>query len=62
MSEFFRDDFFWMLREAKGYFPWVQERPYRLARHLRLRHRRHCPMCDDSVLFQADQEKKGVGC
>ncbi|MEW6363309.1 MAG: hypothetical protein AB1714_01580 [Acidobacteriota bacterium] len=43
----FKDDFFWMLREGKGYFAWIHGQPYRLARHLRFGHRGHCPLCDD---------------
>lgn len=28
----FQDDFFWMLRESKGYYPWVKDDSYRLVR------------------------------
>jgi hypothetical protein len=54
MNDVFKEEFFWMLRESKGYFPWIQEQPYRLAKHLRFGHRRHCPMCDDG--FPAPRE------
>ncbi|MBF0567693.1 MAG: hypothetical protein HQK95_02380 [Nitrospirae bacterium] len=26
----FQDEFFWMLKESKGYYPWVKDRPYEL--------------------------------
>jgi hypothetical protein len=54
MSDIFKEDFFWMLRESKGYFPWIQGQPYRLAKHLRFGHRGRCPMCDDR--FPAPRE------
>jgi hypothetical protein len=47
MNEQFKDDFFWMLREGNGYFPWIQDRSYRLARHIRYGYRGHCPICDE---------------
>lgn len=29
----FRDEFYWMLRESKGYQPWLKGHPHRLFRH-----------------------------
>lgn len=43
----FQEDFFWMLREGKGYFPWLKGDSYRLLKHLRWYGRRKCPMCHD---------------
>ena len=44
----FQDDFFWMLRENKGYYPWVNGHPYRLRKFLFNRHHRMCPECYES--------------
>lgn len=44
----FQDDFFWMMRESKGYYPWVNGNPYRLRNILYNRHHRMCPECHDS--------------
>ncbi len=46
MIDTFKIDFYWMLRETKGYFAWIQDRPDLLARHLSWSHRRKCPECD----------------
>ena len=46
MLEAFRDEYFWMLRESKGYVPWLSKHGYRLVRHV-IGRRRRCPMCDD---------------
>jgi hypothetical protein len=47
MIDAFKDDYFWMLREGKGYFPWLSGNSYQLARHLGWNHHRKCPMCHD---------------
>jgi hypothetical protein len=43
MLDFFKPDFFWMLREAKGYFPWAKRHPYKLYSYMW----RKCHMCHD---------------
>jgi len=45
----FKPDFFWMLRESKGYFPWVQHSPHRLERHLFGEHPFPCHRCHGPV-------------
>lgn len=39
MLDIFKDEFNWMLRERKGYFPWLNNNSYRLFRHMYMRHR-----------------------
>lgn len=46
MIRAFRDEYFWMLRESKGYIPWLSKYGYKFARHVFGR-RRRCPMCDE---------------
>lgn len=41
----FQDEFFWMMRESKGYYPWVNKHSYRLRQFLYNRHHRMCPEC-----------------
>ena len=45
--EAFKEDYFWMMRESSGYFPWLQGDSYKLLRHLRWYARNKCPMCHD---------------
>lgn len=46
MLQAFKDEYFWMLRESKGYVPWLTKYGHRFARRiLGLGHRKHC--CDD---------------
>ena len=47
MIQKFKDEFYWMLRESKGYFPWVRENNYRLRKFVFDRHHRQCPECHD---------------
>ena len=49
MIDTFKDDFFWMMRENKGYFPWVGSDSWKLAKHLRWHHHRKCLMCHDGI-------------
>ncbi|MBM4241882.1 MAG: hypothetical protein FJ150_09530 [Euryarchaeota archaeon] len=48
MIQKFQDEFFWMMRELKGYYPWVNGDAYRLRKILYNRHHRMCPECYDS--------------
>ncbi len=50
MIDIFKNDFYWMLRERKGYFSWIKDNPDKLARHLLNYNRRRCPMCEDRIL------------
>ena len=45
MIENFKDDFFWMLRQSKGYFPWIDDDNYRLQRLFYRSHYKMCPEC-----------------
>jgi len=44
MIDYFKEDYFWMLREGKGYFPWLSGDTYKISRYLRLNEKRKC-MC-----------------
>jgi hypothetical protein len=41
----FQDEFFWMMREGKGYYPWVKGNQYRLRKILYNQKHRMCPEC-----------------
>ncbi len=45
MTEKFRNDFNWMLRESKGYFPWLNYDSHRIHRYLFTSHHHKCPHC-----------------
>lgn len=45
MIKKFKDEYFWMLREGKGYFPWIKDNAYRLARHLYWERHSRCIEC-----------------
>lgn len=61
MGDQFQEEVFWMLRESKGYFPWIQEQSYRLVRHLRFGHGRHCPMCEERPPSTRDIVRATIG-
>ena len=45
MKNEFQNDFHWMLRESKGYFPWLGNNSYRILKYLFLHHHHRCPEC-----------------
>ncbi len=52
MIQKFKDEFYWMLRESKGYFPWVQENNYRLRKFVSDCHPRKCHVVESVDLIR----------
>lgn len=46
MIDIFKNDYYWMTREQKVYFPWIQKQPYRLMRHIFNNNTAKCFHCD----------------
>ena len=48
MIEKFKDEYHWMLRQSKGYFPWLHgNNGYRLGRHVFGKYHGKCLRCQD---------------